>query len=185
MWNLFYFCLDVPYKIVIFLIFFGFAYFFAGLVHQFWPHNNEYPGTPIEWHIFWRTSLILLAIASEKLFGLSDALYHYDSKSDTPPPMKGMLAVSVVSIIYVLGMSVYIMIEPADSVPTGAFVTLSLLLLVIVCTVKICKNRTEWCIPGSLLLVGAFLQIMGLFVQLMFKGNTLMCTSKIYSPVHH
>mmetsp|Transcript_70141 Transcript_70141/g.86063 ORF Transcript_70141/g.86063 Transcript_70141/m.86063 type:complete len:276 (-) Transcript_70141:74-901(-) len=34
------------------------TYIVAGLVHEYWPHNNETPGTPIEWHIFWRIALI-------------------------------------------------------------------------------------------------------------------------------
>ena len=169
--------LHVPYKVVLFLIFFGFAYFFSGLIHQLSPHKNEYPGTPIEWHIFWRIFLISLARSSEKVFGLSFALYHYGLESETERAIKWIYTVSVVSVIYVVSISAYIMIEPPDALPAGASMVVSFVVLVIVCIVKICETSNRWRAPLCFLLVGGSMQIIALLIRILLRSYVVRSTS--------
>merc|ERR1711923_385040 len=107
--------LDISYKIVIFLIFFGFGHLFAGLVHQFWPHNDEYPGTPTGWYIFWRLGLGLLLIASEKVFGMSYAIWYYGTGSKQPSKVTYIMI--ALSVLYVIAGVTYLMIEPTSAEP--------------------------------------------------------------------
>ena len=40
------------------LFWFGFSSIFGGFVNQFYPHTEEYPGTPIGYKAFWRLTLM-------------------------------------------------------------------------------------------------------------------------------
>ena len=153
--------------------------FFAGVIHQFSPHNNVHPSAPIERHTLWRIFLISLASSSEKVFGLSFALYHYGLESETVRAIKWIHTVTVVSVIYVVSISAYITIEPADVLPAETSMVVSFVVLVIVCIVKMCKNQNKWRAPLSLLLVGASMQIIALLIRILFRSYVL-CVSQNY-----
>ena len=40
------------------LLLFAFASIFGGIVHQLYPHTEDYPGTPMGYKAFWRLTLM-------------------------------------------------------------------------------------------------------------------------------
>ena len=50
------------------VISFGVSAMTGGIVHQFYAHTGDYPGTPFGWHLFWRLTIVTLSLSSSSSF---------------------------------------------------------------------------------------------------------------------
>jgi len=62
---------SVPLSLRLYPALFYFTFALAGicggLVHQFFPHTNDFPGTPIGWEILWRITVIMTGFSGAAL----------------------------------------------------------------------------------------------------------------------
>jgi len=62
---------NVPLSLRLYPALFYFTFALAGicggLVHQFFPHTNDFPGTPIGWEILWRVTVIMTGFSGAAL----------------------------------------------------------------------------------------------------------------------
>ena len=54
----------------------------GGFVHQFWAHDDEYPNTPLGWHIFWRLALIFNVISRFIFIPILHLSYYIKDNND-------------------------------------------------------------------------------------------------------